>query len=145
MSKGRGRANHTCSHTYSGRSDFGNFLPISSLEIRLKVRREEPCMNRNVIIGIVVVVVIILAVMFLMPGADQPATDATAPATTDTGNAACSPRSVKLNCRSLFPRVAFAAPGVARLHEVRSKCKNLIQRQDPESLSGCLAVLSRRP
>lgn len=91
MSKGRGRANHTCSHTYSGRRDFRNFFTISSLETRLKLRREEPYMNRNVIIGIVVVVVIILAVMFLMPGADQPATDTTAPATTDTTPPATPP------------------------------------------------------
>jgi hypothetical protein len=37
-------------------------------------------MNRNVIIGIVAIAVIVLAVLLLMPGAEQPAGDVTAPA-----------------------------------------------------------------
>lgn len=38
-------------------------------------------MNRNVIIGIVVIVVLIIGVMMFMPGPNEPAGDASAPAT----------------------------------------------------------------
>lgn len=52
-------------------------------------------MNRNMLIGIAVIVLIILAVVFLMPGSEQPAGDAgapaTPPATTDSAPPATTP------------------------------------------------------